>query len=173
MQVSAHRLFASFLLWEGWSRAFGFGLISLAGFAVAALLEGAAPRVDWIAGGLGLAAAAVDIVCRHPRFFADDSLLDAIRRSHGRGDLAGMMRAEFLVWNEQYMANFALGFLGAVAGADYLVGSTAFPQVIRLYLLFAAVFYLLNALAWRFRTQHRVLAALSRIPAEGKEFNHG
>ncbi len=166
--------FADYLTWECIGRPLSFGLISLAGFVVCLFFSEGLGMADALVASLGILAAFSDAAFRFPRFSRDFSLIRELESWHRKADLMSLIRAELLVWNGQYVLNFGLGIIGSLLVVEQFLGSAIeTAHGIRAALLFAAVFYLANALFWRLGAHRRVMAFLKELKVDFREQSYG
>lgn len=165
--------FAQFLSWECFGRSVAGGAIAAAGFAVTYYFGQGLERLDVVAALVGVAAGIVDARFRHPRFFKDFTLIRTLEATHRRGDLLSLMKADLIVWNNQYAFNFLAGLLVTVLGVDAITGGINETSALRGGFLFAAGFYWTNAVVWRVSAHARVMRFLDHLKVDYAEHTYG
>ena len=162
--------FADYLTWECFGRPMAFGLVALGGFLLTLTISYTLAVAGAFVAMLGVAAGLVDGASRHPRFSRDFRLIRALEGWHRQNDFAGLVRAELLVWNGQYVLNFLVGFTGVLLVLDALLPTgLSVAAGLQSMLLFSATFFLTNGLFWRFAAYGRVMAFLKQLKVDYRE----
>lgn len=166
--------FADYLTWECFARPMAFGLVALIAFLLTLLVTYSLAQVAVLVGLLGLAAGWVDGASRHPRFSNDFRLIRALEGWHRQNNFAGLLRAELLVWNGQYVLNFLVGFGGVLLLIDTMVtGGLTIAAGSQGLLLYSSLFFFTNGLVWRYLAHSRVMIFLKRLKVDYLEQTSG
>jgi hypothetical protein len=165
--------FAQFLSWECFGRSVVAGGVAAAGFAVTLYFSRALTHADLAAALTGLAAGVLDGRFRHPRFFRDFGLIRSLEATHRKGDWHSLMKADLIVWNNQYAFNFLAGLVVTALCVDALTGGIGETTALRGGFLFAACFYWTNAAVWRLLAHARVMRFLAHLKVEYAEHTYG